>query len=180
MQVKIPECFPSPLDTLHSQTPLARSTSVTVKHDLSMQKWVLRISKASLLKSFINIQYFSPVQSLTGHRAFRKQLTSAEKARVSFPVPLAINSKHQCRQLYTPSTLTTEIHTQFGKELGQAVSEKSQMNATPFVEISILISDTRGFQVYFGLQLKHRNLFATPASATTTDDPLPSQDTFVL
>lgn len=30
----------------------------------------------------------------------------------------------------------------------------------------------------FGLQLKHRNLFATPTSATTTDAPLPSQDMF--
>lgn len=34
--------------------------------------------------------------------------------------------------------------------------------------------------MYFGLQLKQRKLFATPTSATTTDDPLPRQDMFVL
>lgn len=180
MEAKIPECFPSPLDTLNfiHKPYWPEAQVLLLNRNCLWQKWVLRISKASLLKSFINIQYFSPVQLLTGHRAFKKQLTSAEKARVSFPVPLAINCKLQCREQYTPPTLTTEIHMQFGKELGQTVSKKSYMNATPFVEILILISDTRGVQVYFGLQLKHRNLFATATSATTTNDP-PSQPGYI-
>lgn len=71
----LPKGFPSNQTPLFSFTHF-RSTTVTAKNELSMH---LRISKTSLHKSFINIQYLSPVQSLTCYRALRKQLTLTER-----------------------------------------------------------------------------------------------------